>query len=253
MLGDLSRNEGDALWEFDDTVISMAEALEAFKDLDPISVRWIEGAAVRQVKDEYAQKARLMKEAWYKEKEAHVATKKKMLVKEIRALEKLAEAYREVARLKEKYECGLHPEDDYLQQQQIDDALHQKQIYEAEQPQTDSEGTVSTSLGVRRSTEAYFFIDIGRFEARASRTQFRPIAIRKQEKARTQQLGVRVRSRHTYQRPGAYFHWHKIDRGDNLCLGQMCCPRPRGEICYLRCILLLMFTNSGASYPVCVE
>ncbi|KAH0611604.1 uncharacterized protein H6S33_010869 [Morchella sextelata] len=143
MLGDLSRNEGDALWEFDDTVISMAEALEAFKDMDPISVRWIEGAAVRQVKDEYAQKARLMKEAWYKEKEAHVATKKKMLVKEIRALEKLAEAYREVARLKEKYECGLHPEDDYLQQQQIDDALHQKQIYEAEQPQTDSEGATS--------------------------------------------------------------------------------------------------------------
>ncbi|KAI5848541.1 hypothetical protein DFP73DRAFT_524819 [Morchella snyderi] len=143
MLGDVTRDEGDELWEFDDTVITIAEALEAFKDVDPASVRWIEGTAVRQVKDEFAHKARLMKQAYSKERTAHVATKRKMLVKEIRSLEKLAEAYRELAKLKEKYEPGLHPEDDYLHQRRIEDTLHQKQVYEAEQVETDSEATIS--------------------------------------------------------------------------------------------------------------
>ncbi|KAH8154461.1 uncharacterized protein LAJ45_00988 [Morchella importuna] len=142
ILGDVIR-EGDALWQFDGTELSLAEALEPFKDLEPGSVRWIEGAAMRQVKDEYAHKAKAMKKAFYKERREHLATKRKMLTNEIEGLSKLAEAYREVARLKEKYEFGFNPEDDYLQRQQIADALHQKQIHEAELPQTDSEAAVS--------------------------------------------------------------------------------------------------------------
>lgn len=200
ILGDVIR-EGDALWQFDGTELSLAEALEPFKHLEPGSVRWIEGAAMRQVKDEYAHKAKAMKKAFYKERREHLATKRKMLTNEIEGLSKLAEAYREVARLKEKYEFGFNPEDDYLQRQQIADALHQKQIHEAELPQTDSEAAVSGSFRTRRSIGAYFYIGIGRWKARANRrrTQFRPISIQKQEKTRAKQF--RVRDRHSCQRP----------------------------------------------------
>lgn len=188
ILGDVRREQGDALWEFDGTEMSLAEALEAFKDLEPESVQWIESAAMSQVKDEYAHKARCMKKAYYKERREHLATKRKMLTKEIEALKKISEAYSEVARLKEKYELGRDPEDDYLQQQQTADALHQKQIYEAELPLTDSEAVVSSSFSARGSTEAYLCIHvgIGRREPRAccSRAPFSAMSVRKQEKTR---------------------------------------------------------------------